>query len=156
MSNKKKQIEKKTDNSIPVVNDPVVAVNPDMQVWGKIFTASLLLVFVLMGIMSFGYGLSGDEVDMNEYGKAILRYFTTFGADDTVLHLPRSIDRDGVLMYYGGFFDLVCAVVNKFSPFEEYTTRHILNAWAGFIAIYFSARITALLADKRIATLNKI
>lgn len=153
MSNKKKQIEKKTDNSIPVVNDPIVAVNPDTQVWGKIFTASLLLVFVLMGIMSFGYGLSGDEVDMNEYGKAILRYFTTFGADDTVLHLPRSIDRDGVLMYYGGFFDLVCAIVNKFSPFEEYTTRHILNAWAGFIAIYFSARITAILADKRIATL---
>lgn len=152
MSDKKKHIEKKTDNSIPVVNGPVVSMEPDQQMWGRIFSASLLLVFVLMGVMSFGYGLSGDEVDMNEYGKAILRYFTTFGADDTVLHLPRSIDRDGVLMYYGGFFDLVCAVVNKFSPFEEYTTRHILNAWAGFIAIYFSARITALLADKRIAT----
>lgn len=121
--------------------------------WSKITLLSLLAVFVLMTLMSFSFGLSGDEVDMNEYGKAILKYFTTFGADDSVFHLPKSIDRDGVLMYYGGFFDLVCAVVNTFSPFDEYTTRHILNAWAGFIAIYFSARITALVADKRMATL---
>lgn len=114
---------------------------------------SLLLVFVLMGLMSFRYGLSGDEVDMNEYGKLILNYFTSFGSDQGVFNIPKHIDRDGVLMYYGGFFDLLCAVVNKFSPFEEYTTRHILNAWAGFLAIWFSARIVAMLTDKRVATL---
>lgn len=122
--------------------------------WNKIFLASLLITFVLMGVMSFSYGLSGDEVDMNEYGKIILKYFASFGADDTVFHIPQNIDRDGVLMYYGGFFDFICAVVNKFSPFAEYTTRHILNAWAGFIAMFFSARIVAMVADKRLATLT--
>ncbi|MCB0697473.1 MAG: hypothetical protein KDC07_08925, partial [Chitinophagaceae bacterium] len=101
----------------------------------------------------FWFGLSGDEVDMNEYGKVILKYFTSFGSDDTVFHMSRDIDRDGVLMYYGGFFDLICAVINKFSPFAEYTTRHILNAWAGFLAIFFSARIVAYITDKRLATL---
>lgn len=121
--------------------------------WRNIYTVSLLAVFILMGFMSFWFGLSGDEVDMNEYGKIILNYFTSFGSDKTVFNIPQYIDRDGVLMYYGGFFDLVCAIVNKVSPFEEYTTRHLLNAWAGFLAIFFSARIVAILADKRWATL---
>lgn len=121
--------------------------------WGNIYTVSLLAVFLLMGIMSFWYGLSGDEVDMNEYGKIILNYFTSFGSDKTVFNIPQYIDRDGVLMYYGGFFDFICAIVNKFSPFEEYTTRHILNAWAGFLAIFFSSRIVAMVSDKRWATL---
>ncbi len=124
------------------------------QLWAKVFNISLLLLFVLMAVMSFWYGLSGDEVDMNEYGKAILKYFATFGADDTVFHMPAEYDRDGVILYYGGFFDLICAVVNKFSPFSEYETRHILNAWAGFVAILFSGKIVAMLSDKRIATLT--
>ena len=140
----------------------VAATGPALQndtvisngLWNKIFMASLVLVFILMGVMSFRYGLSGDEVDMNEYGKFILRYFASFGADDTVFHIPKHLDRDGVMIYYGGFFDLVCAVVNKFSPFDEYATRHLLNAWVGFVGIWFSARIVAMLTDKRLATLT--
>lgn len=135
-------------------SEPITDLKYNYALWSKIFTGSLLLVFVLMAVMSFWYGLSGDEVDMNEYGKYILAYFTSFGADDAVFHMPAHIDRDGVLMYYGGFFDLLCAIVNKVSPFAEYTTRHILNAWAGFIAILFSARIVAMLTDKRLATLT--
>ncbi|MCB0700121.1 MAG: glycosyltransferase family 39 protein [Chitinophagales bacterium] len=122
-------------------------------IWAKAFTFSLLAVFVLMAVMSFSYGLSGDEVDMNEYGKAIFKYFSTFGADKTVFNMPEMYDRDGVILYYGGFFDFICAIFNKFSPFGEYTTRHILNAWAGFLAIFFSARIVALVSDKRMATI---
>lgn len=163
MSSNKKQSEKKNWKAAQTVEKQVagsstsaqtaVTAGIDNRLWAKILMFSLLAVFALMTVMSFGFGLSGDEVDMNEYGKAILKYFTSFGADDTVLHLPRTIDRDGVLMYYGGFFDLICATVNSFSPFDEYTTRHILNAWAGFVAIYFSGRIVAMIADKRIATL---
>ncbi len=107
----------------------------------KITIISLIIIFILMTVMSFSYGLSGDEVDMNEYGKAILHYFTSLGKDQTVFNMSKEYNRDGVILYYGGLFDLICAVVNSFSPFEEYTTRHILNAWAGFLAIYFSVKI---------------
>ena len=106
-----------------------------------------------MTVMSFSYGLSGDEVDMNEYGKAILKYFASFGADKTVFNMPKEFDRDGVIQYYGGFFDLICAIVNKFSPFAEYTTRHILNAWAGFLAILFAAKIAGRSFGKQAGTL---
>lgn len=164
MANKKKKADKKVQQAtsqtkqapqakvVDKQQESTIDMTIDNALWSKLFMGSLLLVFVLMGIMSFWYGLSGDEVDMNEYGKAILSYFTSFGADDTVFHMSQEYDRDGVLIYYGGFFDLVCAVVNKFSPFAEYTTRHILNAWTGFLAILFSARIVSFLTNKRLAT----
>ncbi len=110
--------------------------------------------------MSFSYGLSGDEVDMNEYGKAILKYFTSFGSDQTVFKMPENFkpeeynwNRDGVMMYYGGFFDIICAIVNKFSPLGEYATRHMLNAWAGFLAIFFAAKIAARSFNKQAGVL---
>jgi hypothetical protein len=124
-----------------------------MKLWNNILMGSFLLIFILMTVMSFSYGLSGDEVDMNEYGKAILKYFTSFGSDQTVLNMPKEYNRDGVMQFYGGFFDLICAIVNKFSPYEEYTTRHILNAWAGFLAIFFAAKITARLLGRQAAVL---
>mgnify|MGYP000607088836 CR=1 FL=1 len=162
MAKKKARAASNTKNTEPVTattpappppSAPVINPGVNDGLWSKVFMVSLLAVFLLMGIMSFWFGLSGDEVDMNEYGKAILSYFSTFGADDTVFHMSKEVDRDGVLLYYGGFFDLLCAAVNKISPFAEYTTRHILNAWAGFVAIYFSSRILAYIADKRLATL---
>lgn len=116
----------------------------------KILFYSFIAIFIAMTLMSFSYGLSGDEVDMNEYGKVILKYFTSFGSDQSVFRTSDELNaakvynynRDGVIQYYGGLFDLICALVNSISPFDEYVTRHILNAWAGFVALFFAAKIT--------------
>ncbi len=121
------------------------------KLWGNVLLASFAAILILMTVMSFSYGLSGDEVDMNEYGKAILKYFSSFGSDQTVFNMPHEFNRDGVIQYYGGFFDLVCALVNKVSPLGEYPTRHLLNAWAGFLAILFAARIAARAFNKQAA-----
>ncbi len=125
----------------------------EKQVWQNAFVISLIVVFVLMTIMSFSYGISGDEVDMNEYGKAILKYLLSFGHDTMVFNMPKEYNRDNNIQYYGGFFDLICAVVNKISPLAEYTTRHILNAWAGFVAIFFAARISVRAFSKQAGVL---
>lgn len=114
---------------------------------------SLLLIFIAMTVMSFSFGITGDEVDMSNYGKAILRYFASFGSDEFIFSGDRSFDRDGVIKYYGGLFDFVAAIVNKFSPFEEYTTRHILNAWMGFLAIFFSAKIAKRISNSTVASI---
>ena len=118
-----------------------------------ILNISLLVVFVAMTVMSFWFGITGDEVDMSNYGKAILRYFASFGSDEFIFSGDRSFDRDGVIKYYGGLFDFVAAIVNKISPFEEYTTRHILNAWMGFMAIFFSAKIAKRVSGDTAATI---
>ncbi|RQO30470.1 hypothetical protein DBR32_12965 [Taibaiella sp. KBW10] len=106
-----------------------------------------------MTLMSFWYGISGDEVDMNNYGKAILEYYTSFGAERNALGMPKNLDRDGVLHFYGGFFDLLAVLVNKVSPFETYTTRHILNAWVGVLGIWYTGKICIRFSGYRTATL---
>ncbi|MEI8279733.1 MAG: glycosyltransferase family 39 protein [Bacteroidota bacterium] len=118
-------------------------------IWAKALRISLIIVFVLMSIMSFWYGISGDEIDMHAYGKAILQYFTSFGKDTLVFHMPKEFNRDGVIQYYGGLFDLICAVVNKVSPLNEFTTRHLLNAWTGFLAIFFAAKVAMKILNKQ-------
>lgn len=129
---------------------PQVEKAPISDLWNKSLFISLIIIFILMTVMSFQYGISGDEISMNEYGKSILHYFTSFGADRTALNPPPSYDKDGVLEYYGGAFDLLAALINKISPLEEYTTRHILNAWAGFLAILFSVKICRRISNARL------
>jgi Putative Zn-dependent protease, contains TPR repeats len=127
--------------------------------WELILKILLALTAIAMVAMSFSYGLSGDEVDMNEYGKVILNYFTSFGSDKSVFLTSEELrkmnvydyNRDNVVWYYGGLFDLLCAIVNKISPLQEYTTRHILNALAGFLAIYFASKITHRTINAQVA-----
>ena len=118
-----------------------------------IYKVSLVLVCGIMVGMSFWFGISGDEVDMNEYGKAILKFYTSFGGDETVFNMPDIYDRDHILKYYGGFYDTICAVITPISPFEVFTTRHILNALMGFIAIFFTSKITQKLFGNGAAVL---
>jgi tetratricopeptide (TPR) repeat protein len=113
------------------------------------FTLSAVLIFFIMTFVATDFGVTGDEPDMNEYGKAVLNYYTSFGKDTTVFNMPKQYNRDGVAQYYGGLFDLIAATVNKFSPLSEYDTRHVLNAWVGFLAMLFTGLIAARLGGWR-------
>ncbi len=114
-----------------------------------VWKISLGVVLLLMLTMSFWFGLSGDEVDMNEYGKAILNFYTSFGADETVFNMPDQYDRDHILKYYGGFYDTICAVLTRLSPLDLFTTRHLFNAFMGFLAIFFASKIAKRIVGTR-------
>lgn len=145
----KKKTKKNTvhpSTELPVVEkvtqlipDTAVPLESSNMAW--IYKISLWVVLAVMVVMSFWYGLSGDEVDMSKYGEAILNFYTSFGGDETVFNMPKEYDRDSILKYYGGFYDTICAVVTKVSPFELFTTRHIINALMGFLAIFFASKI---------------
>jgi tetratricopeptide (TPR) repeat protein len=113
------------------------------------FTVSAALIFFIMTFVATDFGVTGDEPDMNEYGKAVLNYYTSFGKDTTVFNMPKQYNRDGVAQYYGGLFDLIAATVNKISPLSEYDTRHVLNAIVGFLAMLFTGSIAARLGGWR-------
>lgn len=107
----------------------------------RILQVSLILICVAMVGMSFSHGITGDEPQLNNYGKAIWRYLSSFGTDEFVFSQDPSFDRSKNIIYYGGLFELLSTVVNKFSPFETYTTRHILIAIIGFFSILFASKI---------------
>jgi hypothetical protein len=101
---------------------------------------TLFVICLVMLCMSFWHGITGDDIVMNEYGKAIIRYFTSFGKDDYVFTNLNGADRDEVISYYGGFFSTVCALLCKILPFDTFTVIHFFNALTGFVAVNFAAR----------------
>ncbi len=100
--------------------------------------ASLLIMLVVMLYVSKDFGITGDEVTQNTYGQLVYKYYATGGQDKSCLEPYGRVDN---AFYYGGFYDLLCVVVNKFSPFNEFNTRHFINAIFGFLAILFAARL---------------
>ena len=87
---------------------------------------------LLMLWASKDFGISGDEVTQDTYGEKVLDYFLTFGKDKSSLNYKN-------VYFYGGFYDMLCAAVNRVLPFDKYDTRHFINAIFGFLTILFTA-----------------
>src|SRR5262249_42292898 len=83
-----------------------------------------------------------DERVQNTYGLHLLSYYLTGFQDQSAFHYIN-------LRYYGGAFDLIAAVINTFSPFGEYETRHLLGGLVGFIGTVGAWRTASLLAGER-------
>jgi hypothetical protein len=109
--------------------------------WKTVFYALLPIMCIVMLIASFWYGLSGDEAYANGMGKAAMKFIGSFGADESIFNQPDSVNRDGVLTYYGNIFDILALLLAKILPWSEYTSRHIFNAFVGFIGIYYSGKL---------------
>lgn len=88
------------------------------------------------------YGITWDQSYRNDYGKAILNFYLSFFHDKSFLNM-------GFSYLYGGFFDVIAAVINRFSPFGEFETRHLLSALFGLGSIYGCWKITVYLSNTR-------
>lgn len=119
------------------------------EVFKRLFKYIALVALVIMSAMSFSYGISGDEQDMAEYGQKALKFYTSFGKDTSCF--KTDLDKDGVLKYYGVWFDATAAAVGKVSPLWEYDTRHLLNSWVGWAAMLFAGLVVQLVAGWRAA-----
>lgn len=97
------------------------------------FSAILILLFFLMPVLSFDYGVTGDENVQQKYGEELVDYYTSFGQDSIDLG-----DRGTYL--YGGFFEtMATGAAEIFNPLFEhdhtYEIRHVVNALVGFLVI---------------------
>src|SRR4051812_32798445 len=87
----------------------------------------LLVAAAVIGLFTFAqYGVTWDEDVHNWYGNFALDYYLSLFADRRALHWQN-------LYNYGAAFDLVAAVLNRFSPLGVYETRHLLNAGIGIV-----------------------
>ncbi len=113
------------------------------------FALGSILLFILMCVLSFDYGITGDEVLQKEYGDNVLAYFETNGKD-------RGFMQQNNVHYYGGLFDYTASWCNKhIGGGDEYDMRHLLNAIFGFLAILFAGRIGRLVSGSwRVALLT--
>lgn len=119
------------------------------KAWRMAFAVLSVFALVLMLVSSQQYGMTWDEKRHNEYSKASLNYFETFGEDSTCLSetLPTQEFR-----YYGEHFNVIAAFLyTHILSIGEYETRHLLNALYGFLAMLFAALLAKEIASWRAA-----
>lgn len=119
-----------------------------LRSWRLAALAGLLLLLLLVLTTFRDYGVSWDERVQNEYGQQILAYYESGFVDRTAVTPDDEAD-DGNLPYYGGSFDLALALINRFSPFDTYQTRHLFGGLVGLIGLFAAMRLGERLRGPR-------
>ena len=92
----------------------------------------------LMIWASFDFGVTWDEKPRHRYGELIWEFMRG------LRERTATYDEDGGQMY-GGLFDTLCAMVERYVPANRYVVRHALNATFGWIGILYAGRLAARL-----------
>jgi hypothetical protein len=111
----------------------------------NLLTALIFAVLAVIVLLTFqDYGISWDEELHVPYGQKLLAYYTSGFADRSAFSFIN-------LYQYGGFFDLLSALVSAISPFGEYETRHLVGALVFLAGLFGAWRLAHLLAGSRAA-----
>lgn len=106
----------------------------------KIFFGVSLFLLIIMPILSFDFGITGDELVHKQNGENVLKYLKTGGADTTY----RSYKN---LYLYGGLFDASAAMIYERMPDSDpYNVRHVLNSLFGASLIIFTGLLARQLS----------
>ena len=97
-------------------------------IWDRLAWVTLATAAILVLCTFRDYGVTWDEDVHNWYGILALDYYLSLFADQRALHWLN-------LYNYGAAFDMVAAVLNWFSPFGVYETRHLLNGFVGIVGL---------------------
>ena len=118
--------------------------------WPRAIAGGIFAILALVILTTFqDYGISWDEQLQNTYGKKLLAYYVSGFQDRSAFSYIN-------LFLYGGFFDILAALANLVSPFDEYETRHLLGGLIFLLGLWGGWRLTRLLAGERAALLALI
>ncbi|NVN95431.1 MAG: hypothetical protein HXX18_09140 [Bacteroidetes bacterium] len=117
--------------------------NRESSIYRLLFFIVAFALLIIMPIMSFDAGISGDESEHYTQSEKVFKYYTSLGKDTSSLVSPS-------LRLYGQSFDLIAITVIKvFNIDKIYETRHALNSIFGWFAILFTALIAVELIGWR-------
>jgi len=110
----------------------------------------LLFLLALIVLATFKqYGISVDEGLQKNYGHLLLSFYLSGFEDRHVFDYFN-------LHYYGGFFDLISALLAHVSPLSEYDTRHLLCAVIGLGGILGVRQVGRLVGGARVGLLAAV
>jgi glycosyltransferase involved in cell wall biosynthesis/tetratricopeptide (TPR) repeat protein len=117
------------------------------SIYRLLFAVLTIGLLFFMPYISKDFGVTGDEHAQKIYGELIVKHFDTNGeykveggkykGEDALTMKPN-------LWYYGGLFDFIAAKTYFAFGTDPYDTRHLLNAFVGFLLMLF----TGLLAKE--------
>jgi hypothetical protein len=92
----------------------------------------LALAFVLATFPD--YGITIDEWVNHAYGRLMLDFWRSLGADERAFHYQD-------LRYYGPWFQTLVAAAAAVLPFPEYDTRHLVGGLVGWLTLAVAWRV---------------
>lgn len=108
----------------------------------KIIILSAVIFFAGLLILGFDSGYHSDEMDINQYGKNVLKYYTSMASDSSYKNviLPDGTKAMGSLQTYGTNFDFTYAIIDSLFSFDkDYLVRHIINQLLGAFTLLFTS-----------------
>ncbi len=119
------------------------------SIYRLLFVITALAIILIIPTIYGDFGVTGDEYVQRVYGEMIDQHFETDGTyvyegSDTKYKGQNALNMGPNLFYYGGSFDYLCAKIYGFIGSDPYETRHLVNAFIGFLLMLF----TGLLAKE--------
>lgn len=104
--------------------------------------ALLLFYLILYPILSFDYGVTGDEYVHSAQAKRVISYFTSGFQDKRSVTDGVVTKENGNIFYYGQSFDNFCELIHRVLPFTDlFNLRHAMGAIFGVIGMFFTALV---------------
>ncbi len=92
------------------------------------------LVAVVILLTFRQYGITWDEELQSQYGQAVVDYYSSGFKDQRYAEIFN-------LYLYGGMFDGFASLIDHFTPFSVYETRHLVNAFFGLLGLWGTWRL---------------
>ncbi len=100
-----------------------------------IFLWIISMLLPLLIVKSLDFPVNVDELLHYPHAEKVIEWYHTAGADTSCLDTPFSN-----LKYYGQSVDNLSALINSWiKPVNEYTIRHIIGAFFGWLLVLFTA-----------------
>lgn len=117
--------------------------------------------FIVAGLLAlywtggWGTGVHSDEIDMGNYGKANIWWYTSGGENTRFLHEPLHFAAP-TLKYYGSGFEYLAQGLLAVVPTDgwEYDVRHALNQFLAAVGVMFAGLLAWRFAGWRAAVLT--
>jgi hypothetical protein len=118
------------------------------SVWDRLTLALLALAVLLVVLTYRAYGVTWDEDCQNWYGNLVLAYYLWLLGAGPPPHWEL-LFQYADMYNYGALFDLIAAIVNKFSPLGVFETRHLINGLVGVAGLAGSWKLGRRLGGPR-------
>ena len=119
------------------------------------FYALIGILAIVMPLLSFHYGVSGDENVHRVYGEKVLDFFLSFGSDKS--YCDEKVFKVNNLYLYGVSVDLLVAIINRIGGIASvYETRHFVNALSGVFMIMGAGKLAKEIGGWRTAFIAAI
>ena len=122
--------------------------NKEASLWFKAITISVSLsLFIILPLMSLKVGIPSDEPIDIAYGKASLKFYSSFGNDTSFANIVAYENKKFPFQkYYGASFEAGSVFISNVLSTPIFKTRHVLSALCGAVVILFTVLIAAELS----------